>query len=456
LGASHPFGFCYRVWDNNQVVFHYSAFRFESFGTNDGEGNLLYYDHAAGQNQGGFPGFAQGLDTYSHVAGGFNGSNLFWGSGTFTNGLSRGVGARLVSGAAYPVDFSLATPGFMHLSFSTNATLYVTNLNFSSAVATKDLFLDCGYNPSAVITWPTNWLYESVTGAGSLPTNLLAGTILHVHLTAECSTTTNIYATALLSSAIRYADADAAKFWTAAGITDNSIRYAINALVISLKNNNLWNQWDCIYPLVGGTAATCSFNLVNPSLYRINWTINNSTFDSTGWTGDGSASFGDTQFNPSTAASPKYTQNSATMLAYSRTPYPANTGYYMGATDGSRAALAEINPALAVGDGFNDQDGIGFLSLSVRDASGVLCISRTGSNFTYFITTGSVGPTSNTAASTGVPIDNFYIGARDSFGVANPIAVNFGLFMIGGGITLAQYGVLTNLIANFETTLNRP
>jgi hypothetical protein len=70
-------------------------------------------------------------------------------------------------------------------------------------------------------------------------------------------------------------DADALAFLNAAGITNQNTSYAVNELVIGLKNNSLWNKMFAFYPFVGGTATTCKFNLKNPldtnAAYRLSF-----------------------------------------------------------------------------------------------------------------------------------------------------------------------------------------
>lgn len=60
-------------------------------------------------------------------------------------------------------------------------------------------------------------------------------------------------------------DPDAQAFITAAGITDPTQKTAINDLVLGLKADSLWTKMIAIYPLVGGTAATHKWNLINPT-----------------------------------------------------------------------------------------------------------------------------------------------------------------------------------------------
>jgi hypothetical protein len=59
-------------------------------------------------------------------------------------------------------------------------------------------------------------------------------------------------------------DPDAIAFIAAAGITDLVQKAAITTLVLQLKSDAIWSKFQAIYPLVGGTAFTHKFNLINP------------------------------------------------------------------------------------------------------------------------------------------------------------------------------------------------
>lgn len=59
-------------------------------------------------------------------------------------------------------------------------------------------------------------------------------------------------------------DPDAQAFIDAAPIVDSVQINAINTLVLSLKEKNIWNKMQAIYPFVGGTASTHKLNLKDP------------------------------------------------------------------------------------------------------------------------------------------------------------------------------------------------
>ena len=59
-------------------------------------------------------------------------------------------------------------------------------------------------------------------------------------------------------------DADALSFITAAAITDNTQKTAVNTLVTDLKTYNIWSKMKAIYPFVGGSATSHKWNLKDP------------------------------------------------------------------------------------------------------------------------------------------------------------------------------------------------
>jgi hypothetical protein len=77
-------------------------------------------------------------------------------------------------------------------------------------------------------------------------------------------------------------DPDAGAFINVTGIGGIQAE-AINNLVQQLKAAGLWSQMRAIYPMVGGTAQSCKFNLVNPqdtdAAFRLTfagtWTFDN-------------------------------------------------------------------------------------------------------------------------------------------------------------------------------------
>jgi hypothetical protein len=94
-------------------------------------------------------------------------------------------------------------------------------------------------------------------------------------------------------------DSNASAFFVATGITDPAIQSAINTLCVDLKKYGVFDKMKAIYPFVGGTASSHSFNLVNTSLHQITW-FGGLTHDSNGVTPNGTNGYGNLNFNPRT------------------------------------------------------------------------------------------------------------------------------------------------------------
>lgn len=104
-------------------------------------------------------------------------------------------------------------------------------------------------------------------------------------------------------------DPDAEAFFTATGITDATIKGAINTFVLSLKNNSIWTKMKAIYPFVGGTATTHKYNLKDPQdtdgAFRLTFAsaVTHGSNGITASTANGANNIVDTKLNPSTAFS---------------------------------------------------------------------------------------------------------------------------------------------------------
>jgi hypothetical protein len=94
-------------------------------------------------------------------------------------------------------------------------------------------------------------------------------------------------------------DPDAIAFFTATGITDETIQGAVETLVIGMKADGVWSKMKAIYPFVGGTATSHSYNLKNTAVHQITW-FGGLTHDSNGVTPNGTNGYGNLNFNPRT------------------------------------------------------------------------------------------------------------------------------------------------------------
>lgn len=109
-------------------------------------------------------------------------------------------------------------------------------------------------------------------------------------------------------------DNDANNFCITAGITDLVEREAIYFLVTELKKAGLWNRMIAIYPMRGGTADSCSYNLRATTKFKITW-VNAPTFSYNGVVGNGTNQYGNLGLNAST----QLTVSDLSISFYSRT-----------------------------------------------------------------------------------------------------------------------------------------
>ena len=130
-------------------------------------------------------------------------------------------------------------------------------------------------------------------------------------------------------------DADAQAFITAAAITDPTQQAAINTLVVDLKGYNVWTKMKALYPMVGGTSTSTSYNLRNTAQYQLTW-IGGVTWNANGVTfgvnGYANTNFLDSNFTTSSGAMGGYSRTNNNVSAYDMGVYSTALakGSYMG------------------------------------------------------------------------------------------------------------------------------
>lgn len=89
-------------------------------------------------------------------------------------------------------------------------------------------------------------------------------------------------------------DPDAQNFINATGIS-GATATAINTLVLSLKNDGIFSKLYALYPFVGTTSGSQSYNLINTGSNQMLWS-GGMSFSVSGAAGNGSNAYGNTQF----------------------------------------------------------------------------------------------------------------------------------------------------------------
>lgn len=258
-------------------------------------------------------------------------------------------------------------------------------------------------------------------------------------------------------------DADAQAFITAAGISDATQQVAINTLVVGLKANSLWTtKMDAIWPLVGGTASTHKWNLVNPvdtdAAHRLTFT-GGLTHSSTGILPNGTSGFADMKYPLSVYA----TNNNTHFSFYSRTDIadPEANNDDMGVNDGVAIGYQLLCRQGALGGQQVLADvyaGTGRLNNTVTTSLGLFTVSCTGSGGA-----GAAAYQAGTSLITNAPSQNVttciyspYIFARNASGTADLFGIRQCAFAsIGKGLTAGEVSTLNGLVQAYQTTLSR-
>lgn len=203
----------------------------------------------------------------------------------------------------------------------------------------------------------------------------------------------------------------------------------INDLFAALMEAGVYSKLDAFYIFAQYDEQAALQNWVADQ-YNSN-PVNSPTFTvDRDYVGNGTSSYLDSQFNPSTAVAPHFVQNSAYFGAWSRTAGAlagSSAGYFDGTKgvtlqprDGSNNTVGRINQAAAASALGTATDGSGLFSVS-RSASNVLRIARNGTN------TGTGTTVSTTVANGTLRFGNF--------GTASYSTLRFAAGIIGSNIT---------------------
>jgi len=250
-------------------------------------------------------------------------------------------------------------------------------------------------------------------------------------------------------------DTDALAFISAASITNNTQKSAINTFVLDLKSASIWTKMKAIYPFVGGTASQHRFNLKDPrtldAAYYLNF-YNGWTHSSTGAIPNGTDGYADTKLIPSSILS----QDSTHISYYSRTN---NT------TGGLDFGASNLNNASQLQAEIKGTDGTTFFRVNRSVGTSGSSTSMTTSSLFYMINRMSSSQeilfrntTKNTFNynSTGLTAKSLYLGAFNYNGTALYFGSKENAFTtIGDGLSDTEASNLYTAIQKFNTTLSR-
>jgi len=253
-----------------------------------------------------------------------------------------------------------------------------------------------------------------------------------------------------------YLDNDAYNFLSATNLLDNdTIVLSINTLVTNLKSQNLWNNLYAMYPLVGGTSASCQYNLINTASLNLafsgSWNFNNNGISGSGTSnGVTGSNYASTGFRPLTASYDNVSKN-ISIGVYVETNITG--GYDMGLDSGGGNALYLIGRYTNNLTYFNYTSS---LTVASTDAKGFFIGTISGSAASNQVIYKN-GVSIATRNGGGGNIDN---GGYLTIGAASQTPVEssprlYGLSFIGKGLTSTNASDLNTTIQSFATSLGR-
>lgn len=240
-------------------------------------------------------------------------------------------------------------------------------------------------------------------------------------------------------------------FINAAGITNPTQQLAILNLCDALLTTGLWEKMYAVYPFIGGTATTHKYNLINPAdtnaAFRLSF-VGGWTHNSNGVTGNGTNTYANTFFNPTTSGAISFS-NAASLGVYCRNN--TNVGYDLSSFDIGTNQIGLIsrytNNQFYAGIPINAASTIATstslgLAVAVRDSA--------------FTGQGYKNTTQVINASYGLPTNvtnTLYLG--NTTDQAAPSNRNYAFAFIGAALSQADVTNYYNLIQAYETELGR-
>ena len=248
-------------------------------------------------------------------------------------------------------------------------------------------------------------------------------------------------------------DPDALAFINATGISGNNAT-AINTLVVDLKAAGLWSLMLAIYPMVGGTAFTNKFNLVNPAdsnaAFRLNF-VAGWTHNASGAKPDGVAgTYADTFLNAST----NLTNANGSFSYYSFTSDGNSEDVEIGVNTGA-ATTDECLMALRWVDGnqYGFYSQLGSSGGAHGSSSGFGIINRTGNVEMWRNGTRVINAAGSVAS---MPNRTFYLAAQNNGTGTNRNSTRGCSFShIGRTLPTGGPATFTTIVNNYQRNLGR-
>ncbi len=250
-------------------------------------------------------------------------------------------------------------------------------------------------------------------------------------------------------------DADAQAFITAAAITDNTQKNAINNLVINLKAAGIWSKMKAVYPFVGGTASSHKWNLKDPrdldAAFRLVFT-GGWTHASTGALPNGTNAYANTFLNSATNLS----LNNGHFSFYSRTnATTASIRIDMGSLKSAPDSYSDLILSASNLTYFRFNNSVTYDSTSSTTTLGFFNGNRTANTIINVFRNGTK-IVNGTALSNSTSTVNYYIGASNNNGTPQYFSNRECSFAsIGDGLLDNEALLFNQIVETYQYELSR-
>jgi len=227
---------------------------------------------------------------------------------------------------------------------------------------------------------------------------------------------------------------------------DETRALLINALIASLKTAGVWSKLDAFYVMAAHDAQAAQRNWIQ-NAYNLS-AVSSPTFTTDrGYAGNGSSSYLDTGFNPVTAPTPKFVQNSASFGAWSRTSGQSSASV-AGWFDGSDGlTLLPRSTADFVQGRINQASSTTYSANT--DGAGLYALNRSGVSATQAYRNGAAWGTGSvaSAALNSAPFTFGHVTA------ALYSAMQFSSGFIGSSLTAGEHAALYAALHTYLTAV---
>ncbi len=243
-------------------------------------------------------------------------------------------------------------------------------------------------------------------------------------------------------------DPDAEAFITAASITDNTQKSAVNQLVLDLKSYNIWTKMKAIYPVLGGNASSHAVNLKTPGTFNLSFATGMS-HSSTGMTGNGTSGYGNSNLNPRTSLTP----TSNHMSFYSGTQISQNA-IEMGLISGNQYTMGIYTSVTTFKNIVWGTYPTNWASVNDTNTLGFQVGSKTSATSLKLYWNNSNVATNTSSYSTSMPNANIYICAINHTSLFYSTK-QCRFASIGDGLTDTEASNLYTAVQAYQTSLGR-